>query len=189
MSGTNLTPSNHVKNSLQLLFAFLFISFSALADNTREYKLSKLRVQFLEASKDSKAGKEFHKLMSNYEDSNPVVLAYKAVSEAIMAKHVWNPYMKMKHLQKSSEIFEEAVQLDAANPEIRFLRFTVEHYVPRYLNLSKNLEDDKAKIIAGLERHPKSGLSNEMARDIRAFMLTKDHCTEQEKQRLKRISI
>lgn len=163
--------------------------FTALADKSSDYKLSQLRVQFLEASKDSKVGRDFHKLMSNYEDNNPVVLAYKAVSEAIMAKHVWNPYMKMKHLQNSSAIFEEAVQLDATSPEIRFLRFTVEHYVPRYLNMSKNLQEDKAKIIAGLERHPKSGLSHDMARDIRAFMLTKDHCTEQEKQRLKRIPI
>lgn len=146
-------------------------------------------MQFVEASEDSKAGRRFHELMSNYEDNNPVVLAYKAVSEAIMAKHVWNPYMKMKHLQRSSEIFEQAVQLDTSNPEIRFLRFTVEHYVPRYLNMSKNLQDDKAKIIAGLQRHPKSGLSTEMARDIRDFMLTKDHCTEQEKQKLKNIPI
>lgn len=189
MSGTNLTPFNIVKNSLHILFVFLFLSTAAFADSANAYKLTELRVQFLEASKDGKLGREFHKLMSNYEDNNPVVLAYKAVSEAIMAKHVWNPYMKMKHLQKSSEIFETAVQLDATSPEIRFLRFTVEHYVPRYLNMSKNLEDDKAKIIAGLERHPKSGLSNDMARDMRDFMLTKDHCTEQEKQRLKRIPI
>lgn len=162
---------------------------TVLADNSRDYKLPDLRVQFLQASKDSEAGKEFHELMSNYEDNNPVVLAYKAISEAIMAKHVWNPYMKMKHLQKSSEVFEQAVSLDAANPEIRFLRFTVEHYVPRYLNMSKNLQEDKAKIIAGLQRHPNSGLSTEMARSIRDFMLTKDHCTEQERQKLKSIPI
>ena len=178
-----------MKNSLTLLSALLLFCFTALADNYNSYKLTDLRVQFLEASKDSKAGKEFYELMSNYEDGNPVVLAYKAVSEAIMAKHVWNPYFKMKHLQKSSEIFEKAVKLDAANPEIRFLRFTVEHYVPRYLNMSKNLQDDKAKIIAGLQRHPKSGLSTDMARNIRDFLLTKDHCTEQEKQKLKSIPI
>jgi hypothetical protein len=178
-----------VKNSLVILFAFLFIRVAALAGEVNAYKLSDLRVQFIEASQDSRAGRDFHKLMSNYEDSNPVVLAYKAVSEAIMAKHVWNPYFKMKYLQTSSEIFEEAVKLDAANPEIRFLRFTVEHYVPRYLNMSKNLQDDKAKIIAGLERHPNSGLSTDMARKMRDFMLTKDHCTEQEKKKLKRIPI
>ncbi|WP_018478417.1 hypothetical protein [Pontibacter roseus] len=178
-----------MKNILLLLSVFLLLPFTLLADNSSDYKLPDLRTQFLEASKDSRAGKEFHELMSNYEDNNPVVLAYKAISEAIMAKHVWNPYTKMKHLQKSSEVFEEAVKLDATNPEIRFLRFTVEHYVPRYLNMSKNLQDDKAKIIAGLERHPKSGLSTDMARNIRDFMLTKDHCTEQEKQRLKSIPI
>jgi hypothetical protein len=178
-----------VKNSILLLSALFLFCFTALADNSKAYKLPELRVQFLEASKESRAGKEFHELMSNYEDNNPVVIAYKAVSEAIMAKHVWNPYFKMKHLQESAQIFEEAVKLDPTNPEIRFLRFTVEHYVPRYLNMSKNLQDDKAKIIAGLERHPKSGLSTEMALDMRDFMLTKDHCTEQEKQKLKSIPI
>jgi hypothetical protein len=151
--------------------------------------LPDLRAQYLEASKDSDAGKRFYQLMSGYEDSNPVVLAYKAVSEAIMAKHVWNPYMKMKHLNRSSEVFEQAVQLDSQHPEIRFLRFTVEHYVPRYLNMSKNLEEDKVQIIAGLQRHPKSGLPAEMARNMRDFMLSKDHCTEEEKRTLKSLTI
>jgi len=167
----------------------LILSSAALADNSNAYRLPDLRAQYLEASQDSDAGKRFYQLMSGYEDNNPVVLAYKAVSEAIMAKHVWNPYMKMKHLNKSSEIFEQAVQLDSQHPEIRFLRFTVEHYVPRYLNMSKNLEEDKAQIIAGLQRHPKSGLTTEMARNMRDFMLSKDHCTQEEKQKLKSLTI
>ena len=167
----------------------MILSSAALADNSNAYRLPDLRAQYLEASQDSDAGKRFYQLMSGYEDNNPVVLAYKAVSEAIMAKHVWNPYMKMKHLNKSSEIFEQAVQLDSQHPEIRFLRFTVEHYVPRYLNMSKNLEEDKAQIIAGLQRHPKSGLTTEMARNMRDFMLSKDHCTQEEKQKLKSLTI
>ncbi|MBD1398703.1 hypothetical protein H9Q13_16135 [Pontibacter sp. JH31] len=178
-----------MKISLAILSALLILCSAALADNSKAYKLPELRKQFLEASQDGKAGKEFYELLSNYEDGNPVVLAYRAVSEAIMAKHGWNPYFKMKHLQASAEIFEKAVKLDASNPEIRFLRFTVEHYVPRYLNMSKNLQDDKAKVIAGLQRHPKSGLSTEMARSIRDFLLTKDHCTEQEKQKLRSIPL
>lgn len=178
-----------MKKFLLVFSASLFFSLAALADKSKAYKLPVLRTQFLEASKDSKAGRAFHELMNDYEDSHPVVLAYKAVSEAIMAKHVWNPYLKMKHLQRSSDIFEQAVNLDQENPEIRFLRFTVEHYVPRYLNMSRNLEEDKSQIIAGLQRHPKSGLSADMARNIRDFMLTKDHCTEEEKKQLKSIAL
>ncbi|MHC2991184.1 hypothetical protein OB13_06105 [Pontibacter sp. HJ8] len=165
----------------------MILSSVAFADNPKKYKLPDLRAQFLDASKDSEAGKRFYELMRDYEDKDPVVLAYKAVSEAVMAKHVWNPYMKMKHLQQSAEIFEQAVQLEKSNPEIRFLRFTVEHYVPRYLNMSKNLEQDKTLIIAGLKAHPASGLSEDMARNMRDFMLSKDHCSPEEKQTLKSI--
>ncbi|MDX5422534.1 MAG: hypothetical protein LPK14_09800 [Hymenobacteraceae bacterium] len=151
--------------------------------------MSELREEYVEASRSEEAGKTFYKKMSAYKGKDPVVLAYKGASEAVMAKYVWNPYSKMKHLKAGAGFFEEAVALDAAHPEIRFLRFTVEHYVPRYLNMSQNVEEDKKVIISSLQSHPKSGLSAELARTMRDFLLQKDHCTEEEKKTLRSIRI
>lgn len=117
------------------------------------------------------------------------MLAYKAASEAVMAKYVWNPYSKLKHLKTGGEMFAEAVALDAKHPEIRFLRFTVEHYVPRYLNMSQHLQEDKQLIIRSLQAYPRSGISAELARAMRDFMLQKDHCTEEEKKVLQQLKI
>ncbi|MEJ8801716.1 hypothetical protein [Pontibacter sp. H249] len=175
-------------NLLFFLLLGLVIEVSP-ADNTRIYNLSTLRQEYLKASKDEAAAKRFHKKMAAYEEKHPVRLAYRGASEAVMAKYAWNPYSKLKHVKTAAGIFEEAVGMDETNPEIRFLRFTVEHYIPRYLNLSGNLEADKAAIIEGLKKHPKSGMPTEMAKTIQSFMLTKDHCTEAEKQVIKSIVI
>ncbi|WP_114778681.1 hypothetical protein [Botryobacter ruber] len=172
-----------------LLFFFLMLTASATVAGNAGYDVVDLRKQYLAASTDSEAGKRFYDLMSDYKDKDPVVLAYKAVSEATMAKYVWNPYSKLKHLKESAAIFDKAVQLDNDNPEIRFLRFTVEHYVPRYLNLSPHLEADKKIIISSLTAYKKSGLSASWARTMRDFMLTKDHCTEEEKALLQNLTI
>ncbi len=161
----------------------------ALGNNASNYNLSELRKKYLAASQDSDAGKRFYELMSDYKEKEPVLLAYKAVSEATMAKYVWNPYQKLKHLRQSAALFDEAVQMDRENPEIHFLRFTVEHYVPRYLNLSGNLAEDKKVIMESLKAHPRSGISPDWARTMRDFMLSKDHCTEEEKKALRNIAI
>lgn len=173
-----------------LFFFLLMLTFaSTYADNNTRYKVNELRGQYLEASKSSEAARNFNQRMANYKDRHPVIMAYKAASEATMAKHVWNPYAKLKYLQRAAELFDEAVKLDAKNPEIRFLRFTVEHYIPRYLNMSGHLQQDKQVIINSLKAYPGSGISADWARTMQEFMLSKDHCTEEEKKALRSINV
>ncbi|WP_162052745.1 hypothetical protein [Pontibacter pamirensis] len=176
--------------SKKVLYLFLLVLLysSAWADDAR-YNVSKLRLQYLQASKEEAVAKQFHKKMSAYSENDPLLLAYKAASEAVMAKYVWNPYSKLKQVRTANAIFEDAVALDKDNAEIRFLRFTLQHYVPRYLNLSGQVEEDKDLIISSLQDYPNSGMSKPLARTIRDFMLTKDHCTEAEKKILRNINI
>ncbi|WP_242928545.1 hypothetical protein [Pontibacter vulgaris] len=162
---------------------------SVTATNASGYKITDLREHYLMASKSSENARRFNDHMYKYKESNPVILAYRAASEATMAKHAWNPYQKMKHINKAAELFDEAVKRDSHNPEIRFLRFTMEHYVPRYLNMSAHLEEDKKYIIDSLRAHPRSGFSTEWARILRDFMLQKDHSTEAEKKLIRSLKI
>lgn len=172
---------------LCLLLGLTF--YTSPADNNKTYSLATLRQEYLQASKDEEAANRFHKKMAAYRERHPVRLAYKGASEAVMAKYNWNPYAKLRHIKTAAAFFEEAVELDKNNPEIRFLRFTVEHYVPRYLNLSAHLQEDKAVIFEGLRAHPDSRVSTDMMRTIKNFMLMKDHCTEAERQALRNIAI
>ncbi|WP_347156467.1 hypothetical protein [Pontibacter chitinilyticus] len=172
-----------------LLILFLALIGQAFAGETARYKLDSLRLQYQEASKNEEVANAFYKLMSTYQGHDPLVLSYQAASEAVMAKYVWNPYSRLKHLKTASAIFERAVKLDNTHPEIRFLRFTVEHYVPRYLNLSGHVAEDKQIVLSSLQAYPNSVLSPGLAKTIRDFMLSKDHCTEAEKVALRSVQI
>lgn len=171
-----------MKILLTLLFAVcLQITLAAGFNN---YKLTELRQEYMAASKDEAAAREFYDKMDKYTGKDAIVLGYKAAAEAVMAKYVWNPYYKMKHLNTAQDIFKDAVALDDDNPEIRFLRFVVESHVPGYLNKSEHLQEDKNLIIEKLTQHPKSGISSQWARTMRDFLIAKDRCTESEKQLL-----
>lgn len=179
----------NVRLLLIFIFPLYFIASASATYKPNMYNLTELRQKYLKASQDSEAGKEFNKLMNDYTGKDPVVLAYKAASEATMAKYAWNPYLKLKHLKVSAELFDEAVKLNKSHPEIRFLRFTVEHYIPRYLKMSEHLTEDKKIIIGSLQKHPDSGFTTEWARTMRDFMLSKDHCTKEEKDILQSLKI
>lgn len=173
-----------------ILFFMLVVGLqTAFAAGYNNYKLSELRVEYLAASKDEEAAKDFYSKMEKYSGKEPVVVGYKAASEAVMAKYVWNPYFKMKHLNAAMELFDEAVALNKVNPEIRFLRFIVEYHIPSYLNMSEHMKEDKAIIIESLVAHPKSGINAPLARTMRDVLLEKERCTPEEKELLKSLKI
>ena len=167
------------------LLLCIFFLFCFGRGTSEVYKVSELRHYYQKASKNAETGQSFHKFMAGYEGKEPIIIGFKAVSEAVMAKYAWSPYSKLKHLKTASALFDQAVMLDAENPEIRFLRYTVEYYIPRYLNMSSHIEQDKKMVVESLLKYPKSGLDAETYRLMRDFLLNANHLTEQEKQQLR----
>jgi len=163
--------------------------FGITLGTTEVYRVDELRSYFQKATKCAETGQAFHKFMAEYEGQEPRILAFKAASEAVMAKYTWSPYSKMKHLKTSATIFDEAVSLDADDPEIRFLRYTIQYYIPRYLNMSGNMEEDKRIVLNSLMKYPKSGLDAEPGKIMRDVLLKGDHLTEPEKQQLRALKI
>ncbi len=79
--------------------------------------------------------------------ATPMLLGYKGATEALVAKHAWNPYTKLSYLQRSRRTLNEAIRRDPNNPEIRFLRYSIQYYVPSWLGYSGNLKEDKSQIL------------------------------------------
>jgi hypothetical protein len=177
-----------VKMAISVLFLLLSfnVSFPALQASDGSYSLSKLRALYPKASAKEEIGRQFYARMASYQGNNPVVLGYQAVSEAVMAKHVWSPYQKLKHVRNSGTIFRDALNKDPQNPEVRFLRFTVEYSIPRYLKMSENLAADREFVAQQLLRHPNSGIDQEGYILMRNFMLNGNHLTPAERGLLSR---
>lgn len=172
-----------------LLLLHLFLFFGFTAGTSEVYRVTELRSYFQKATKCPETGHAFYKLMAEYDGREARILAFKAASEAVMAKYTWSPYSKMKHLKTSAAIFDQAVKLDADDPEVRFLRYTIEYYIPRYLNMSSNLEADRRIVLQSLLNYPKSGLDAEPGKIMREVLLKGEHLNEQEKNQLRTLKI
>ena len=145
-----------------------------------------LRRHYEQAAADKAAGEKFYKLLADYNDRDALVLGYKAAAEAIRARDA-SMFNKLSYVQDAARTFEQAVGLDPKNPEIRFLRFSVESNLPAFLGLSKHVEEDKQLLLGAALGHPNSGLDAESFRTVRDFLVKRSHVSDAEAERLGRV--
>ena len=112
--------------------------------------LDVLRKNFHRAIIDRNEAEEFYQCLKEY-DKRPVILAYKAVSEALMAGEGWNPFDRISHLSAYESSMNDAVMMDVDNIEIRFLRFATEYNIPKILRMSDHLMEDLEMIVKNID--------------------------------------
>jgi hypothetical protein len=161
--------------------AFLATIFSSFAE---EFNMKELR-ETLRTASDTKANstKLFEKV-GGYSGEDAVLISYKAAAHAIKAKFATNPLKKLKFIKASARIFEEAVQRNNKDLEIRFVRYAVETQTPAKIKLSKHVEEDKNMLMQAIRDYPKSGFHPDVARLARDFLKQNCSCSEEEKKEL-----
>lgn len=160
--------------------------FLLLSVSSSPYHPANLRRHYEQAAADKDAGEKFYKLLVDYKDRDGLVLAYKGASEAIRARDA-SMFNKLTYVQDAAKTFEQAVGIDPRNPEIRFLRFSVESNLPAFLGLSKHVDEDKEMLLSAALSHPKSGLDTEAFRTVRDFLVERGHVSEGDAQRLSKV--
>lgn len=145
-----------------------------------------LRRQYEQAAAGKEAGEAFYNTLHDYHGQEPLVLGYKAASEAIKARDA-SMLNKLTYVQQAARTFEQAVGLDAQSAEIRFLRFSVESNLPAFLGLSKHVDEDKDFLLNAALQHPRSGLDEEAFRTVRGFLVGRGHVTGEAAEQLARV--
>ena len=175
---------------MHTLFLTITLLLSGLLFQTENnlnysYKIPDLRLLFEKASKDEATCDRLAKHLASYKGEDQVVYAYKGATEGLRAKYAWSPYYKLKYIRNSAAIFTKTIKEDPDNAEIRFLRYSIEYYIPRYLNMSGHLQEDKAIFLEGLFQYPKSNFDADMFQIVKRFLLKHpDHLTEEERKKL-----
>jgi len=111
-----------------------------------------LRHQLLRAVDDGKTTDSLYKSLIVIPNRSPLINGYIATLQALQAKHSWNPYSKVKQVINAEKTFENAIVADPHNLELRFMRFSVEYHLPRFLGYSKNMDADKQEIFTQLAK-------------------------------------
>ncbi len=101
-----------------------------------------LRELFLRATEhksalDSLAGK-----LESLPEKSPAEESYLGICNGLYCQYDEGNWAKLKHVMKSKNHLNSAVERDAKDPELRFLRLMLEHFLPSFLGLNKHISED-----------------------------------------------
>lgn len=181
-----------MKVSLLLTF-LLFMHYKPFAHPTRtaaqaaapvakQVDLAELRLQYVQALDNAALTRDVLKQLEALNDKTPLLLAYEGAFESLVAKHHWNPYQKVANLKSSMQKLEQAILKSPAHVEIRFLRFSIQHHLPNFLNDEQMLAADKAAILANFDTRESQQLGEQVLKTIAQFLKESGRCSEQELQ-------
>lgn len=167
-----------------MVFLVCFASNKAWA---QKLTLPEVRDDFYRATLDYKYAFPLMEKLDKENHPSPLYTAYKAATMALLAKPGWNLFKKMSYLRASKRNFEDAIARDELDVEIRFLRLSVEHHLPKYLGYSKNLREDKKVIMEKIASFSEKNLSEEVVNYIVTFSIESGLYSQEEVDMIKKM--
>ena len=169
-----------------LAFIFYFFVFPQVLHGSLP-ALDEVRTQFVQSVEDSDKAKDLYDKLDNEKaSSNSLYLGYFGATEALLAKHHWNPYKKLDYLAKSQKTLQRAISKSPNNLELRFLRFSIQHYIPTFLGQSKNLAEDRDVILKELSASNYAESDKPVVKNVVNFLIQSKRCSDEQNAFLKR---
>lgn len=160
---------------IRLIALFLFFPGLVTAND-----LPQIRKEYYAAVNDGKAAEKFYNKLKKINSSEPLMMAYFGISQAVKARHAINPYNKLSYLRNGMKVLNSAVAKSQDDLEIRFLRFSIEHYIPSFLGYSQHLEADRKKIIELSKQRKFGAMDKALLVNLLKFMKETERCKPQE---------
>lgn len=124
-----------------IVFIFLFFSLQAKAQ-TNLTQLNLVRENYSKAVTDKTLCADMIKELETIKNE-PIFLGYLGGLQIIWAKHVINPFRKLKTFKKGKTNLEKAIFIEPYNAELRLIRITIQKNTPQFLNYNANTIEDE----------------------------------------------
>lgn len=134
-----------------LRFALLLVVFTLTQMCEASGPIDKCRDLYFSESKLKELSVVIAEI-ENVLEATPILKAYQGSFIARAAGFGYNPYSKWTKFNSGRALIESAVDEDSENPEIRFLRLSVQHAAPSFLGYSSNIDMDLSHILDALTR-------------------------------------
>lgn len=145
--------------------------------------LTNLRNYYSDIVNDEKKCTTYLNKLKSEKNNSATVTAFIAALTASGAQFQLNPFSRIATVNDAHELFEKAVSDEPQNPEIRYLRITVEQNTPRFLGLSAHINEDKKIVLDRFDEYVNiAGV--ESAKQVIAFMKYHKLCTTAELTKL-----
>lgn len=146
--------------------------------------LHSIRKQLVTALDNKETTDSLYNSLAALKNRSALITGYMGTLEALKAKHVWNPFYKIKYLNDAENTFQGAVGKDPHNIEIRFMRFSIEHNLPKFLGYDKNLTADRLEMIKQIDNKNYSAADQRLVKVIILFLIDSKRCTPTETNNL-----
>jgi hypothetical protein len=137
---------------------------------------------FQSGSNDGK--KKYIEILKSHQPGNALEKAYKGAAIAMAAEFESSVNRKFEVFGQGKKMIEEAVSMDYYNPEIRFLRFSVQTEVPWIVQYKNNIEEDYWRIVGAFDARMVDPKTDFWKKAI-SFMLNSDDLRTEQKEKLK----
>lgn len=154
---------------------------SANADVINKEEFRDIKGVMYRAVESSRVTDSLYNKLIAQKSKNAMIIAYTGTLEALKAKHAWNPYQKLKYVSLSNKTMKSAVKAAPDDMEIRFMRFTIQHYTPGFLGFSSDIEEDK-KVIVKHYKTDKLIDDQSLVQGIAKFMIKSKRCSNSEEK-------
>jgi hypothetical protein len=150
-------------------------------------QVDQLRILFFSCS--TKEGKKtFYDSTRNLDMSKAENKAYQGVATAMYAELTETVSEKIQYFNSGKDLLEQAVTADWYNPEIRFLRFSVQAEVPFFLGYNDKKQED-ASIILDALYNAKIDYKTEFWKKAIKFMVESDELKDNTESELRRYMV
>lgn len=174
-----------MRNFILTITLFFCCCFSLKANMASSREIAEIKKALIKAVESSAITDSLYSKYQAKKGDNPMITACIGTIEALKAKHAWNPYNKMKYVAMANSTMKKAVEASSQNMEIRFMRFSIQHYTPAFLGYSKNLEEDRKALLSHY-RNKTLGNDPVLIRSIAQFIIDSKRCTPAEESLLKK---
>ncbi|MBK9290567.1 MAG: hypothetical protein IPM52_02890 [Bacteroidetes bacterium] len=136
-----------------LIIWLLAFSYSVQSQGATDADL--VRALFFRLDQDAAAANRILQITGkSIHQNDPLMMAYHGVATANTAQQAVSPLTKYNRFREGRRLVEQAIQLRHDLPELRFIRLSMQHKTPSFLNYSSDIESDTRFILDHLEKNP-----------------------------------
>lgn len=121
----------------------IFFGMSVMAQSE---DVERLRRNYPLATRDENICKTEIEQIKNVKPTGALDMAYHGVYHMLWAKYLSAPLSKLNSFKTGKKLMETALKKRYGDPEIHFLRLTIQQHAPGILKYNKNIQEDIAQI-------------------------------------------
>tara|TARA_B110000116_G_C16577611_1_gene464770 strand:- start:62 stop:517 length:456 start_codon:yes stop_codon:yes gene_type:complete len=109
----------------------------------QEKEIDNIRSSYLLASSSEANCNKLGEILNKRNNkSSPLIIGYKGCYYLIKCKFIKNPINKVAYFKKGRRLLEYAIKKHPTLVELRFIRYTVQIHMPKYLMYHNSIEKD-----------------------------------------------